>query len=84
MKGILINIVTFILFAILGGKDVPEAHKFLRIAILVLALASAFVTYSELEDADSCFHRILLYLNLIFSGICVIMFIVFSAKSCGF
>lgn len=84
MKGILINIVTFVLFAILGGKDAPEAHTFLRVAILILALVSAFFTYGELEYADSCLHRILLFLNLAFSGLCVIMFIVFSAKSCGF
>ena len=83
MLGIVANIIAFI---ILGFTGTSQNHAVLIVAaIVIFCLISFGFTYSQAmrEESDSCLYSILMWLNMIASGILLLAICGMLLPVCG-
>lgn len=83
MLGILANIIAFVIFGFVGNS---QNHTVLIIAaIVIFCLISFGFTYSQAmrEESGSCLYSILMWLNMIASGVLLLVMFGMLLPVCG-
>ena len=83
MLGILANIIAFVIFGFVGKS---QNHTVLIIAaIVIFCLISFGFTYSQAmrEESGSCLYSILMWLNMIASGVLLLVMFGMLLPVCG-